>query len=287
MNIKKVGKINGCQDGAIYNSILFRLDHLGNCSVYDLKELRKGEGCELTPLDTFKLDKHQTIVPHSNAVTFGCDFYKEDDEFPLLYSNIYNNYKNSDDKLLGVCCVYRIKRENNNFSSELVQLIEIGFCEDVDLWKATPEAHGERPFGNFVVDRDSKSYYAIVMKNEQRGTTYLKFDLPSVHEGKTDERFGIKKVVLSKNDIKDRFDLEFHRFIQGAAVHRGKVYSTEGFYNDAVNRPAIRVIDLENKDMKYIDILSMGYKNEPEFIDFYGDACYYSDVEGNIYTLEI
>ena len=30
----------------------------------------------------------------------------------------------------------------------------------------------------------------------------------------------------------------------------------------------------------------MGYKKEPEMIDFCGDVCYYSDVDGNLYIAE-
>ena len=114
-----------------------------------------------------------------------------------------------------------------------------------------------------------------------------KFKIPSVNEGEIDETYGVKRVVLSEEDICDMFDCPYHRFIQGATLHEGYIYSTEGFDNNAVNRPAIRIIDLEGKRQeRYIDLLEDGYLMEPEMIDYHGDVCYYSDAEGNLYSME-
>ena len=93
---------------------------------------------------------------------------------------------------------------------------------------------------------------------------------------------------MTPEDICDQFDCEYHRFIQGAIVHNGCIYSTEGFENDEINRPAIRVIDLATKSEKmYVNLLETEYKKEPEMIDFYADECYYSDYRGNLYNLEL
>ena len=286
MNVRLVAKIRGDQDGAIYGSELFRFDSLGNCAVYDLKEIKDDEVTELTPRAEFRLDGADVIVPHSNAVCFGCGFYDENDEYPLLYTNIYNNFAKEEDKLIGVCCVYRLQRTENKFTAILVQLIEIGFTEDSELWKAYPDKHGVRPYGNFVVDGESRSYYAFVMRSEEKGTRYFRFDLPSVNDGEIDTRFNVKKVVLSADDIRDTFDLGYSRYVQGAIFHEGKIYSTEGFHKDIINRPAIRVIDTVKKEEEYFDILDIGFVNEPEFIDFYNGTCYYSDASGNLYTVE-
>ena len=69
-------------------------------------------------------------------------------KYPLLYTNVYNNYRNRDDQLLGVCCIYRLTRTKNHFESTLVQLIEIDFCDDVKHWRAYSDRHGDRPYGN-------------------------------------------------------------------------------------------------------------------------------------------
>ena len=286
MRIKQVAKTEGGQDGAIYGSELFRFSSKGDCSVYDLTGIDGKDVCELSPIASFKLDLSDVIAPHSNAVCFGCEFYDEEDKYPLLYTNIYNNYANEEDKLIGVCCVYRIQRDKNEFKSTLVQLIQIGFCDNPELWQAYPDKHCDRPYGNFVVDNDTRSYYAFVMRNEELGTRYFKFDLPSCKEGELDLRFGVKKVVLGAEDIKEYFDTAYHRYIQGAIFHGGKIYSTEGFQNDETNRPAIRIIDTRTKAEVYIDLMDMGYLREPEFIDFYNGDCYYSDAHGNLYYID-
>lgn len=287
MKIQQIAKIKGGQDGAIYGSELFRFDHKGNCAVYDLSELTDGETRELSPIAAFRLDRADLVAPHSNAVCFGCEFYEAGDDYPLLYSNVYNNCKNEEDPMIGVCFVYRIQRTEAGFQSTLVQLIEIVFFEDPILWKASPDRHGVRPYGNFVIDRETRSYYAFVMRNEALGTRYFRFDLPSVRDGIMDVRFGVPKCVLGKADIRDSFDCSYHRYIQGAILHAGKIYSTEGFHEDTVNRPAIRIIDLKQKQETHVDIMDMGFVNEPEFIDFYGDTCLYSDAYGNLYTVEV
>ena len=88
MEIIKLSKIVGGQDGAIYNNFLFRFSSKGGCTVYDMKYLTE----EAVPFAEFKLDGLDMIVPHSNSVIFGNEFFAPDDEFPLLYSNVYNNY---------------------------------------------------------------------------------------------------------------------------------------------------------------------------------------------------
>lgn len=287
MNIKKVAKMKGWQDGAIYGSEMFRFDHKGNCCVYNTADLMSGEVIDLTPIAEFRLDRADVIAPHSNAVCFGCDFYEEGDSYPLLYANIYNNYASQEDKMIGVCLVYRIQRTENEFRSTLVQIIEIGFCEDARLWKKSSDGHGVRPYGNFLVDNDSRSYWAFVMRDEKLGTRYFRFDLPSLHDGEIDNRYSVRRVVLRAEDIKEYFDCSYHYYLQGATLHKGKIYSTEGFGgNDRINRPAIRIIDLSAKKETYIDLVEQGQNNEAEFISFYGDECFYSDGFGNVFKID-
>ena len=286
MKIRKVGKIGGGQDGAIYKNELFRFDTRGRCSVYDLSAMPK-DASDAIPTATFTLDRAKDIVPHSNAVCFGTERFCEGDEYPLLYSNIYNNYASGEDKRIGVCCVYRLERSEDGYKSTLVQLIKIGFCEDSTRWRMSEGAHGTRPYGNFLVDIDTGSYYAFVMRSEEQGTAYFKFDIPSVHSGDIDPALGIRCAVLGVSDIKEEFTCPYHRYVQGATVHGGYLYSTEGFANDTVNRPAIRIISLSSKaQVAYMDLTELGYYAEPEMIDFYNGDCYYSDAHGNFYTVD-
>jgi len=79
------GTVAPGQDGAVWGDFLFRFDHKGHCHVYDLT------GEDIPKVGSFRLDRWETLCPHSNSVSFGADYWTEGDEFPLLYSNIYNN----------------------------------------------------------------------------------------------------------------------------------------------------------------------------------------------------
>ena len=283
MEITKIGKIGGGQDGAIFGHELFRLHHKGGCAVYDLAPLK--DGGDPVYRTSFSLGSLDLIVPHCNAVCFGTEYYAEGDEFPLLYSNVYNNYASADNKRIGECCVYRLVREGASFRADLVQLIAIGFCEDATLWKASPDAHGVRPYANFLVDTATRSYYAYVMRNEEKGTRFFRFDLPSVQDGEIDPVLGVRRVVLMPEDIRASFDLPFFRFIQGGIIEGGILYSTEGFSNSEQNPPAIRTVDLAKGSEVYYHLPSLGINEEPEMIDFMDGVCYYSDAYGNLFTV--
>jgi len=285
MIIKYIGKIaDKRQDGAIWNGFLFSFNHCGECVVYDLK--RKIREDNLSVFSEFVLDRADEIVPHSNSVSFGKEYYDKNDEFPLLYTNIYNNYANSQDKMKGVTLVYRIQRNDAVFKSTLVQIIEIGFSEDETYWKSAG-TDDIRPYGNFAIDRKCGVYYAFTMRDESKTTRYFSFDLPKVSDGVNDEKFDVKRKVLNIEDIKEYFDCDYHHFMQGATFYDGKIYSAEGFTNSDDNPPAMRVIDTNlKKETKFIDFVKTGYKIEPELIDFDGDRSFYSDHKGNLYEIE-
>lgn len=97
----------------------------------------------------------------------------------------------------------------------------------------------------------------------------------------------VKKVVLNESDINEYFDCEYHDLIQGACLHNGKIYSTEGFSAGSAHQPTLRVIDITDKKQVLIaDFGEMDANEEPEMIDFYNDVCYYGNAHGNIYTIE-
>lgn len=280
MQVERLGKIGGGQDGAIWGDYLFRFDASGRCCVYAFCD-----GDE-TPkeLGRFVLDKVEQLKPHSNSVMFGNEYYADEDEFPLLYSNIYNNYASAEDKLEGVTCVYRVWREDGVFFSRLVQVIRVGFTED-SLWRSENGAD-VRPYGNFAIDRERSLYYAFTMRDEEHMTRYFAFRLPKACQGEENAQFGAKLVVLNKDDICDQFDCEYHRFVQGACCHNGVVYSLEGFSEGAMNPAGLRIIDTREKEQKaYIALFDYDLKIEPEFVDFLGEICYYSDSHGALYRL--
>ena len=285
MKVKYLGKITGKQDGAIWNGYLFRFDAKGNCNVFDIKDCMRSTDTRYMAISNFTLDKADVIKPHSNSVTFGKEFYCPEDEFPLLYTNIYNNYAASDDKMKGVTCVYHIKKNGTEFSTELVQLIEIDFTDN-SIWRSE-NIEDSRPFGNFAIDRENAVYYAFTMRDEDKATRYFAFDLPKLGDGLYDEKYSVSRVLLGEENIKVQFDCEYHRYLQGACCHNGFIYSLEGFTDSAVNPPAIRVIDTEKKEQKAMYLFSdFNITVEPEMIDFENDICYYSDNYGNLYQLE-
>ena len=280
MKVTKIGQILLGQDGAVFHNYLFRFSSKGKCTVYHVDSLSQ----DSAPISQFVLDKADFLVPHSNSVAFGNARYHESDEFPLLYSNIYNNYAKTDRKMKGITCVYRLQRNGNDFSTTLVQLIEIGFVEDT-LWKSE-NGNDVRPYGNFAIDPKNAVYYAFTMRDEEMVTRYFSFPLPDVNSGEYDATYDVKRVVLQKEDIIDTFDCEYQRYIQGACFHDGIIYSLEGFTNDQNNPPAIRLVDVAAKKQKEVYYFSdFGLTIEPELIDFERGNCYYADHDGNVFVL--
>ena len=288
MEIKKIANIARMQDGAIWDKYLFRFGADGLCIVYDMDNLGTAE-MEAPELCRFWLDKIELIKPHSNAVVFGSSYYAPEDEFPLLYSNIYNNYARAENQMVGVCCVYRIQRIGNRFTTTLVQMIQVGFIKDGELWYSSLEKNDIRPFGNFVVDRENKILYAFTMRDAANSTRYFSFRLPDVNDGAFDEVYGVNCVNLSVDDILEYFDCEYHNFLQGAVMHSGKIYSVEGFTvgrQGPPSNPALRVISPADKRQELrVNFEDFGLTIEPEFIDFRGDTCYYGDGHGNLYVI--
>ena len=274
------------QDGAIFGGYLFSFNHKGECTVYEIASLGKVKNGEAKSFSEFVLDKNEIIVPHSNSVMFGNEYYSNDDEFPLLYTNIYNNCADLPDKLKGVCLVYRLQRKEKSFSSTLVQLIEIGFVENENLWKSSGEKADVRPYGNFTIDTERGVYYAFTMRDNTNSTRYFSFRLPKVAEGEFCEKYNVKKVILNQSDILDFFDCEYHQYIQGACLKNGRIYSLEGFSDSVDNPPSLRIIDtIDKKQICLIRFKDYGLNIEPEMIDFEGDTCYYTDHNGNVYNL--
>lgn len=270
MKFTRIAQIAGGQDGAIWGQLLFRFENNGVCHVYDLNTLEKTA--------SFTLGNVELCKPHSNAVMFGCEYAEPGDEFPLLYSNIYNNYAKEENRREGVCCVYRLTRQGDSFEARLVQTIAVGFVRDEALW-CSPGFTDIRPYGNFAIDREKGIYYGFTMRDSFDTTRYFAFRLPKLADG--------REVVLKQEDILFQFDAPYHRFVQGACVHKGLVYSLEGFTNDGKNKPAIRVIDPEKRQqLCYVATAEYGMEFEPEFIDFQGDTCYCSDCHGNLFLIE-
>ena len=290
MNIKRVAKVASGQDVTIYGGYLFDFidrDERGNCAVYEMESIRGAGGEEPEPICRFRLDKRELISTHNNAVFFGKEFYEEGDEFPILYSNVYNNYQRCEERHEGELCAYRLTKDGNEFKTELVQIIKIGFVEDVSLWKSAPGTVDVRPYGNFAMNTESGELYAFVMRDATNTTRYFAFDAPSVREGEVDGYYGVRKRVISASEIKYSFDLEYHKGIQGACVHDGMIYSVEGGCLGHAKTAALRIVDPKSKaQAAYISLADYGITAEPEGVVFDKDVCYYVAGHGDTYVLE-
>lgn len=270
-----LGNVQKGQDGAIFRDHIFRFNGKGLCRVYQLTTMEQ--------VDEFTLDKAEILCPHSNAVFFSSEYFAPGDEFPILYTNIYNNYPG---QLAGTCCAYRITRENGKFSSQLVQVIRVGFA-GTSLWQSEM---GEdiRPYGNFVMDTASQSLWAFVMRDESQSTRFFRFPMPKTGDGEPNSRWGVPVVTLTEGDIEGQFDSCYVNFMQGAICHDGLICSVEGFTvpNQRNATPALRIFDTHTQQMVFhLDLCSLGLTVEPEFVEVYEGQFYYADHDGNFYSV--
>lgn len=290
MIYKKLSKLRSGQDGAIFGDTLFRFNSKGSGFAYSMREvLNPADPDEILPYVEFSLDKAELICPHCNAVFFGKEKFDPEDEFPLLYANVYNNYSKEADRRIGQLCVYRIRRKDTSFTTTLLQVIEIGFYEDTSLWcsfDAREEVRDVRPYGNFLADVKKGILYAFVMRDKPYETRYFAFPFPSFKDGKADPVLGVPRAVLHKEDILGFFDTPYHKYIQGGAFCDGLIYSTEGFGEKETSRSAIRIIDPAKKcQIAFFDLCDAGIPVEPEWMDFYEGKCLYSNASGTIYEM--
>ncbi len=273
-SFEQIGNIPKGQDGAIFNGFIFRFDHKGHCNVIKLDNLEV--------LSNFYLDNLELYTPHSNSVCFGNKLSAKD-EFPLLYSNVYNTYRNDEDRREGACLVYKISKNGDEFNSKLLQVIKIAFTKS-PLWIST-NVKDVRPYGNFVVDGKNNKLYAFTMRDEDKKTRVFEFNLPSVLSPSQPEP---QTVLLTENDVISYFDCEYTNYMQGAIYFDGKIISVEGFSNNVSFPPALRVFDVLKKEQALkVELTKYGLTIEPEFIEVYNNQIYYGDCEGNFYKLKL
>jgi len=271
-SVKKVSTICGGQDGILYNGYLFRCKSNGTCSIYNSRY-------EL--IQEIRLNKNNILTPHSNSVCFGSISYSIDDDFPLLYCNIYNNYKNENDSKPGMCCVYRIIKENKHFSCELVQVIKIDFTNDNEIWSTGEDV---RPYGNFIIDTDSNTLIVYTMRDKTDTTRFFRFEVPSLNSGEYDDSLGCNVVMLSKEEILGYFDIPYSYYIQGVCYYENNLLLLEGFENSG----KLKIVDLNTEKVittyNIGDVFAVG---EPEMIAQENGLFYYSDAYGNLFSFSL
>ncbi len=277
-----LGSIGAWQDGAIFGGKLFVLNGGGSGAVYDLSTAAK--------LCSFTLDKTDVLKPHANSVCFGSTYYAAGDKYPLLYVNVYNNYASAADRMEGTCCVYRLTEENGTFSTQLVQVIRIGFTEDLNLWKSKENNGDVRPYGNFAVDTDENKLYAFVMRDADKTTRFFRFALPELSAGSYSDAYGCNVVTLESGDIEQQFDTEYFSYMQGAGYYDGKIISAEGFHSGSGSEPALHIVDLAaQKVSETHHPAEAGLFAEPEVVcaDPATGAVYYAAADGMLRKLAL
>ena len=254
------------QDGAIYDGIFFKFHSDGSCVVHSMETHEN--------LGTFVLDKADIFKPHCNATCFTNHFLEAEDEFPLLYANIYNSNGREADRRLGNFGVYRIFRTPEGFSSTLVQIIRIGFTDVNGLWHSD-DGVDRSPYGNFILDTDNQQIWAFVTRDRNRTTRFFCFDMPDPEEGVMSDFYGVNVLTLEPKDILRQFDVPYSWYLQGSCYYDGKIYSTEGL-GTADNPSVIRVVDIASGTEDYVaDLQNDGFPKEAEFIDIWNGFFWY------------
>ena len=162
MKIEFFSKIvGGRQDGAISNGFLFSFNHQGKCTVYETKTLGCLRNDEAEVFAEFVLDKNETLVPHSNAVMFGNEYYDEKDEFPLLYTKLVKTGVITLEKLIDLM-VYNPRKRFN---------IPVG--DDFSVWDLEAE-----------FDVDPNEFLTMGRATPLTGMHLFGRNLATVHNGK-------------------------------------------------------------------------------------------------------
>ena len=255
------------QDGCIYGNYLFAFLKDGTCYIFDAETF--------SLIDLTYLPSYNGMTPHSNSVSFA-EKTNDDEEFPLLYSNIYNNYPSYLESY-GVCCVYKISRDDRHFSFSLVQVIKVSFVDDYNLWYDNSD--NESPFGNFVVC-DNKLIVFVNLFGSLK-TRFFVFELPEYVAGN-----GINYICLAIDDIVSIYDFPLFRYIQGCTYKDGFLFSLEGLGEQ--NSPGyLRIIDFYKPNLYTFPLFESIGESEPELICFYKDTMLIIDYFGNSFTFEL
>ena len=251
-----VGTYNGksAQGMFIYKDLAYIMNDGGICRVLNLKTG--------TIISNFMLGC-SSYNPHVNTFCLGNEKSLTTNKHYIYVSETRNKYR---------CFVEQITLD----SSFLIQTIYAMYEREV------------LPIKNWVVDRKNSCIYGLVReyKKQNEKGEYLnilyKFRLPNVQEG---------DVVLTENDIYEKYNLYFVNGIQGAKIKKSYMYLVTGREETAQNRidakRSMYIIDLKNKKIKDVVDISNISVNEPEDIDFYKNyILLYCGQNGGIYKIK-
>lgn len=254
------------QSAVIQYPYMFYFGSSGYCRVLNISSEPWSYG-ENTP-NLVEIGDSSTIMPHCNVAFWGNEKYDENDTFPIVFVNAYNAEGLPKGTLYG----YRIQMtENDNivsFSMTLVQTISIGFTDN-EIWA---DANDTRPYGNFVLDTDTNTLYAYVIRDTLNLTRFFAFNMPSLSDG---------NVTFALTDVIDQFDTEYFQLIQDNCYNGGNIYIAHG----KPNKGKIQRVNLSlKKRVSTIDLPLIGFSYEPEVCEIYNGKMLHGN--GYLYWLE-
>ena len=174
------------------------------------------------------------------------------------------------------------------YTSDLVQIIKIGFVNDPMWTSSTGMASDTRPYGNFAIDYKNGYLYAIALKYGDYVTRTIKFKLPDINEGTYNATYDANVLKLQLDDIIDYFDTPYAFSIQDVDFYNDYIFITEGFTDNVVEPARMRVIDVNNQSqVALFEIYQDFFPIEPEFICWYQGELYYADSRLNVMKIKL
>lgn len=245
-----------CQGADCYRNLLcqFRVDHTA-LDIMDMEKKCHVATIVLPPLGS---------AFHCNNADFSNTFYKDTDEFPLLYSSQQGK---------GVRCILvdRIYKEGEDYQLETIQRIDIPYEIDVPL-QYSPDA---------IVDKENNYLYVYTGGTIPATDFYVyKFRMPSFTEG---------NVRLTEKDILSEWVIRGNPayYKQGGMIKDDVLYIMEGVPRWGTDN-ILRIINLNQNSFSLINLSELtNVKWESEDIFWYDNSLFIASNNSGIYRLEI
>jgi hypothetical protein len=255
-------------------------DKMASILLYDLEQKNVVYTLKLTPHAELN---NNISVYHCNQCHFGKEKYDENDFFPLLY--VCQRSKNGPSpafmNVLRVLPQFDGTRKITSFSIKEVQRIQFPIMTDQNC------------MGNpcVVIDQKGGFLYTYSRNYNKAASNYncavfSKFRIPSL-EKRGDST--LHQVFLNDSDILDSFLCDFSLVnVQGGFFRKGKIYLVQGYPsgNPDLNYVYFREIDIKKrKQVRFVDMLADGFKEEPEGCWYYNKTVMISTYGNNFYSL--
>lgn len=246
------------QSAAVYGDYaVFVTDRRSNLYLYNLKT--KQLLCE-KQFEAVNEKIGNYILYHCNESTFGVDFYKENDPFPLLY---ITQRARADKRC--IVEVFRLKPEritpDSDFTSLDAELVQTIYFPVMTAGNFLGRV-------NCVIDAENKLMYSYSYNLTSGDANYMlgrvtSFQIPD---------FKRTEVYLNDDSIVDSFDLGYTAVnSQGGCINNGVLYIGQGM--KSAGYIYLNIIDLNDKKViTRTDLLANGIEWEPEGCFYYNGA---------------